>query len=159
MPWPDPIVAPTARVRGSQLARYTCVGEESVLEESVLGDYSYVMERCFLQNAHLGRFVSVAAHVCLGAPEHPLDRPSTHHFTYRSAQYGLGEDGKAFFQWRGLQKVEVDHDVWIGHGAVVLAGVRIGRGAVVGAGSVVTRDVPPYRASGPTSPPWSTSSW
>lgn len=51
MPWPDPIVAPTARVRGSQLARYTCVGEESVLEESVLGDYSYVMERCFLQNA------------------------------------------------------------------------------------------------------------
>ncbi|BCP99101.1 hypothetical protein TthHB5008_b22890 (plasmid) [Thermus thermophilus] len=96
----------------------------------------------------------MAAHVCLGAPEHPLDRPSTHHFTYRSAQYGLGEDGKAFFHWRGLQKVEVDHDVWIGHGAVVLAGVRIGRGAVVGAGSVVTRDVPPYTvvAGVPTRP-------
>jgi carbonic anhydrase/acetyltransferase-like protein (isoleucine patch superfamily) len=34
--------------------------------------------------------------------------------------------------------------VWIGHGAIVLAGRSIGTGAVVGAGSVVTRDVPDY---------------
>ena len=34
--------------------------------------------------------------------------------------------------------------MWIGFGAVVLTGVTIGRGAVVAAGSVVTRDVPPY---------------
>ncbi|MEC8457484.1 MAG: DapH/DapD/GlmU-related protein, partial [Pseudomonadota bacterium] len=33
-------------------------------------------------------------------------------------------------------------DVWIGGGAIVLAGVSIGDRAVVGAGSVVTRDVP-----------------
>jgi hypothetical protein len=36
------------------------------------------------------------------------------------------------------------HDVWIGHGAIVLPGRRIGTGAVIGAGAVVTRDVPPY---------------
>ena len=39
--------------------------------------------------------------------------------------------------------IVVEDDVWIGHGAVILKGVRIGRGAVVGAGAVVTRDVPP----------------
>ena len=38
----------------------------------------------------------------------------------------------------------VEDDVWIGHGAVIIAGVTIGRGSVVAAGSVVTRDVPRY---------------
>ncbi|XDA98119.1 sugar O-acetyltransferase [Sulfitobacter sp. LCG007] len=38
--------------------------------------------------------------------------------------------------------VEIGADVWIGGGAIVLPGVRIGDGAIVGAGSVVTRDVP-----------------
>lgn len=40
--------------------------------------------------------------------------------------------------------VRIGHDVWIGEGAMVLSGVRIGTGAVVAARSVVTRDVPPY---------------
>jgi acetyltransferase-like isoleucine patch superfamily enzyme len=34
--------------------------------------------------------------------------------------------------------------VLIGAGAVILPGCSIGAGAVIGAGSVVTRDVPPY---------------
>ena len=38
--------------------------------------------------------------------------------------------------------IEIGADVWIGGGAIILAGVRIGSRAVVGAGSVVTRDVP-----------------
>ncbi|KQT11595.1 sugar O-acetyltransferase [Ramlibacter sp. Leaf400] len=38
--------------------------------------------------------------------------------------------------------VEIGCDVWIGGGAIVLPGVRIGDRAVIGAGSVVTRDVP-----------------
>ena len=38
----------------------------------------------------------------------------------------------------------IDHDVWIGHGAIVLAGRSIGTGAVVAGGAVVTKDVPPY---------------
>lgn len=40
--------------------------------------------------------------------------------------------------------IVIEDDVWIGANCVVLPGVRIGRGAVIGAGSVVTRDVPPY---------------
>jgi len=39
--------------------------------------------------------------------------------------------------------VTIGRDVWIGGGAILLAGITIGDGAIVGAGSVVTRDVPP----------------
>jgi acetyltransferase-like isoleucine patch superfamily enzyme len=44
--------------------------------------------------------------------------------------------------------VEIGDDVWIGYGAIVMSGVRIGRGAVVAAGAVVTRDVPEYAVVG-----------
>ena len=37
----------------------------------------------------------------------------------------------------------LEDDVWIGAGAIVLAGVTVGRGSVVGAGSVVTKSIPP----------------
>jgi len=40
--------------------------------------------------------------------------------------------------------ITIEDDVWLGVGAIVLKGVRIGRGAIVGAGAVVTRDVPAY---------------
>jgi acetyltransferase-like isoleucine patch superfamily enzyme len=40
--------------------------------------------------------------------------------------------------------VVIEDRVWIGARAIVLRGVRIGHDAVVGAGSVVTRDVPPW---------------
>ncbi|KAI1416331.1 trimeric LpxA-like protein [Hypoxylon sp. FL1857] len=40
--------------------------------------------------------------------------------------------------------IYIDEDVWIGGGAIVLLGVRIGRGATVAAGAVVTKDVPPF---------------
>ena len=38
--------------------------------------------------------------------------------------------------------VDIGSDVWVGGGAIILPGVRIGHRAVIGAGSVVTRDVP-----------------
>jgi acetyltransferase-like isoleucine patch superfamily enzyme len=40
--------------------------------------------------------------------------------------------------------ITIEEDVWIGAQTVVLKGVTVGRGAVVAAGSVVTKDVPPY---------------
>ena len=40
--------------------------------------------------------------------------------------------------------IEVGHDVWLGYGAMVMPGTRIGNGVIVGAGSVVRGDVPDY---------------
>jgi hypothetical protein len=44
--------------------------------------------------------------------------------------------------------VTIGHDVWIGHGAIVLPGRNIGTGAVVAAGAIVTKDVPAYTIVG-----------
>jgi acetyltransferase-like isoleucine patch superfamily enzyme len=38
----------------------------------------------------------------------------------------------------------IENDVWIGSTATIMSAVKISNGAVVGAGSVVTKDVPPY---------------
>jgi len=40
--------------------------------------------------------------------------------------------------------VVIEEDCWLGAGATVIDGVRIGRGSIVAAGAVVTRDVAPY---------------
>ena len=45
-------------------------------------------------------------------------------------------------------KVTIGNDVWLGYGSLILPGRRIGDGAVVAAGSVVSRDVPPYAVVG-----------
>ncbi len=41
-------------------------------------------------------------------------------------------------------RVVIEDDVWIGGNTTILQGVTIHKGAVVGAGSVVTRNIPPY---------------
>jgi maltose O-acetyltransferase len=38
--------------------------------------------------------------------------------------------------------VDIGRNVWIGGGAIILPGIRVGDDAVIGAGSVVTKDVP-----------------
>ena len=47
-------------------------------------------------------------------------------------------------QGYSIAPVVIEDDVWVGTGAVITKGVRIGKGSVIGANSVVTRDVPPY---------------
>jgi maltose O-acetyltransferase len=56
----------------------------------------------------------------------------------------LGHDPhSADFADRGGDVVIGDR-VWIGYGAIILPGVKLGEGAVVGAGAVVTKDVDPF---------------
>jgi acetyltransferase-like isoleucine patch superfamily enzyme len=42
------------------------------------------------------------------------------------------------------KEVVIEDYVWIGSRAMIMPGVRLGKGCIVGAGSVVTKDVPPY---------------
>ncbi|MBN1430539.1 MAG: acyltransferase, partial [Anaerolineae bacterium] len=63
-----------------------------------------------------------------------------------SDDHCFNEVGKAIFDsGRGDKyKIEIEDDVWIGIGSILLAPVHVGRGSIIAAGSVVTKDVPPY---------------
>ena len=43
-----------------------------------------------------------------------------------------------------MADIVIEDNVWLGSGAVVLQGVRLGKGSVIGAGAVVMKDVPPH---------------
>ena len=141
---PDPTLHEPVTITESELGAWTEVREGSRINQSTLGDYSYLMERVQLDFADVGKFANVASHARLGPTNHPIERPTAHHFTYRAGMYGLGEDDESVFEWRADQPVELGHDVWIGHNATVLPDVTVGNGAVVAAGAVATRDVEPY---------------
>lgn len=38
----------------------------------------------------------------------------------------------------------IENDVWIGAKSTIMSGIKISNGSVIGAGSVITKDVPPY---------------
>jgi phosphonate metabolism protein (transferase hexapeptide repeat family) len=139
------LIDPTAVVTDSTLGAYTEVGARTKLLEVALGDYAYVVNDSDIAYARIGKFTSIAAMTRINPGNHPMQRASQSHFTYRASAYFEGEqDETEFFAWRRSHQVTIGHDVWIGHGAIVLPGRSIGTGAVVGAGSVVTKDVPDY---------------
>ncbi|PZU93238.1 MAG: chloramphenicol acetyltransferase [Chelatococcus sp.] len=141
----EPVIDPTAQVRQATLGRYTEIGARTVFIESTMGDYSYVVNDSNVIYTTIGKFCSIAAHTRINPGNHPMQRASQSHFTYRaSAYFEDAEDDEAFFAWRRAHPVTIGHDVWIGHGAIILAGRTIGNGAVVAGGAVVTKDVAPY---------------
>lgn len=54
----------------------------------------------------------------------------------------LGAKARAAYLEAG-DEIEIGRNAWIGGGAIILGGVRIGENSVVAAGAVVTKDVPP----------------
>ena len=91
-----------------------------------LGARAFANANCvFLDCAeiHIGDNFQAGPGVQLLTPEHPLD-----------AVARRGEET--------ARPIVIGDDVWIGGGAIVLAGVTIGHRSVIGAGSVVTKDVP-----------------
>lgn len=132
-------------VISSEFGKYTEIGKGTTLENVILGDYSYSSEHCIIQNAEIGKFVNIAAMVRIGPTHHPMERPTLHHFTYRRKKYGFDiKDDEEFFEERKKRKVIIGNDVWIGHGAIIMPGVKIGDGAIIGSGSIVTKDVERY---------------
>ena len=143
-----PLIHPTAEVRDSRLGAYTEVGARTRLLEVALGDYSYIVNDSEAAYTTVGKFCSIAAMTRINPGNHPMGRATQSHITYRASAYFPGErDEEEFFAWRRASLVVVGHDVWIGHGAIILAGRTNGTGAVVAAGAVVTKDVDPMRSS------------
>jgi phosphonate metabolism protein (transferase hexapeptide repeat family) len=141
----DPLIEPSAKLKDATFGRYCEVGARTVLHEISMGDYSYVEHDAQIAYATIGKFCSIASMTRINPGNHPMQRASQSHFTYRVSTYFPGEsDDAAFFDWRRAHHCTLGHDVWIGHGAVVLPGRQLGTGAVVAAGAIVTKDVPAY---------------
>ncbi|WP_441280972.1 chloramphenicol acetyltransferase [Tardiphaga sp. 862_B3_N1_1] len=140
-----PAVDPTAKLVDTELGAYTEVGARTILNEVTMGDYSYVVNDGQITYTTIGKFCSIAAMIRINPGNHPMHRATQAHFTYRASAYFPGESDDAdFFAWRREHHCTIGHDVWLGHGAIVLPGRNIGTGAVIAAGAIVTKDVAPY---------------
>jgi phosphonate metabolism protein (transferase hexapeptide repeat family) len=141
----ETVIHETVRLREADIGRRCEILQNSRIEFAALGDYSYLGENCDVAGAIIGKFTAIANSVRIGAPNHPMDRPAQHRFTYCPEYYEPSATrDHDFFRNRRAAKVHVGNDCWIGHGAIILPDVIIGDGAVIAAGAVVSRDVPPY---------------
>jgi phosphonate metabolism protein (transferase hexapeptide repeat family) len=145
----ETVIEPSVKLREATIGVCCEVLGDTAIEYTELGDYSYLGEGCMVADAQIGKFCAIAAQVRIGAPNHPLDRPSQHRFTYCPEYYTAdAERDHAFFRERRADRVIIGNDVWIGHAVIVMPGVTVGDGAVLAAGAVVTRDVAPYTIVG-----------
>ncbi|MDX1992840.1 MAG: acetyltransferase [bacterium] len=141
----QPYIHPTSRVYDSHVGVYTEIGPNCTLVESTFGDYSYTAGDADIIYTDIGKFCSIASHTRINPGNHPMERVTQHHMTYRRKQYGFAEtDDDTIFDWRRSHRCVIGHDIWLGHGVTVMPGVEIGIGAVVGSGAVVTKNVQPY---------------
>jgi phosphonate metabolism protein (transferase hexapeptide repeat family) len=145
----ETVIDPTVGLREAVIGTCCEVLERTRIEYATIGDYSYLGPDCQVADATIGRFCAIAANVRIGPPNHPMDRPSLHRFTYVPEYYDAAQARDAdFFAARRADRVTIGNDVWIGHGVTVLAGVTVGDGAVLAAGAVVAKDVAPYTIVG-----------
>jgi len=112
------------------------LGEEAWVRPPFHCDYGYQISigarsfvnygAVFLDVARitLGADVQVGPNVQLLTPTHPVEP----------------EPRRA--KWEAAKPITIGDNVWLGGGAIVLAGVTVGENSVIGAGAVVTRDVP-----------------
>lgn len=130
-------------IKNSTVDKEAKIEAGSVFLSSTMKKYSYCGYNCLFVNVEVGAFCSISDNVVVGGGNHPLDWVST------SPAFYKGRDSIS----KRLAKLEYDasdahtiigNDVWIGNGAYMKPGIRIGDGAVIGMGSVVTKDVEPY---------------
>lgn len=101
-------------------------GGKIAIENNVfLGEYSVIYGH---GEVTIGKNTLIAMHSCIVSSNHTIPNKTT---IIRS-------------QPDILLPVKIGNDVWIGAGAKILGGTTIGDGAIIGAGSVVSKDIPPY---------------
>jgi acetyltransferase-like isoleucine patch superfamily enzyme len=96
-----------------------------------IGDGSALNRGCALYPSYLaeGGEIIIGAHVAVG-PDVKI--------------YAAGHDHATLNLRETAATINIGDRVWIGGASIILPGVEIGEGAVIGAGSIVSRNVPPY---------------
>ena len=105
-----------------------------VCPDLIADEFSYIGPACIVgAKVELGAYAMLGPRVSIVGGDHVFDVPGT----------------PVIFSGRPeLPPTVIESDAWIGCGAILMAGVRIGRGAIVAAGAVVTKEVPPYEIHG-----------
>lgn len=99
-----------------------------------------------LIHVQIGSFCSFGENITLITENHDTNYIATQGFVYRFLlnQDHPGEISKTPSKERSKGPIIIGNDVWIGDNVFIMSGVKIGDGACIAAGSVVTKDVPPY---------------
>lgn len=109
-------------------------GRNSVSPDLLAHEYSHISPDCLIgPRVELGAYAMIGPRVSIVGADHIYDKPGI----------------PIIFSGRPeLNPTIIEQDVWIGCGAILIAGVRIGRGAIVAAGAVVTKNIPAYEIHG-----------
>lgn len=113
-----------------------------------MGYASYIGQNCRI-SANIGRYCCIGQNVITVYGNHPTKEWVSIHpaFFSTAKQSGFTYVDKELYA-ENQPKIEIGNDVWIGTGAMILGGIKIGDGAVIAAGAVVTKDVEPYTIVG-----------
>lgn len=113
-----------------------------------MGDYSSVGIDSKISNAIIGRYTVIAREVYVGVGAHPTNFLTAHSIFYKNSPWGFHPEWVKRIDYNESPVCHIGNDVWIGTRAIIMDGVNVSDGAIVAAGSVVTKDVPPYAVVG-----------
>lgn len=129
-------------ILNSKIDKTAKVFSGSIFYNSKLGRYSYIGYDSEVINCEIGAFCSIANDFIAGGAMHPIEWASTSPVFY-NVSGGTGRH-LGCLPIRKTNKTVIGNDVWIGSRAIIMQGISVGTGAVIGAGSIVTKNVPPY---------------
>lgn len=124
----------------SKLEGMNVINRNNLISDSTLGFATYTGHNATIKDTEIGKYCCLSWAISIGGKNHNYTSVTS----YPSYHFNriLCEDKSV--AGPSPQKASIGNDVWIGSGAIVLRGVKVGDGAVIGAGAVVTKDVPPY---------------
>ncbi len=125
-------------VRSSHLSDKVEIGRRNTIDHTDIDSHTYTGEFCIIKYCHIGKYCAISWNVSIGGANHDIHSLS---ITPLSRIY---EDEMLTYRSFLDQGVDIGNDVWIGAGAHVLRGVKIGDGSIVAANAVVTHNVEPY---------------
>jgi acetyltransferase-like isoleucine patch superfamily enzyme len=137
-----------ARAKNCSFGVHNRISARVLLVNVSIGNFSYIAADSKLINTRIGKFTSIGDEVIAGLGMHPSrEFVSTHPLFYTtSTAYDIQALAQCSFE--EYSPITIGNDVWIGARSIILDGVSIGNGAIIGAGSVVSKDVPPYSIVG-----------